>query len=346
MSGVLPTQGHQAAPNRTAAPADRIPMVVRDPSPALRAAAGSTLAATVTGVDAQGHLLLRTERGVLALQTQLRPPIGSEVTIQLRGGTGAQLQAYILRVQEPAGAVAPPQTTAPAGSTGHAAIPAPGPLTDAAALTRLWPDLDAAMRLLALAGGPVPVASPGSAFLAGLSAFLGALMGGDLRQWMGPDALRRLRESGHDGLLQRLERDFGHLQGLARDAGHDFRLFVLPFQHDGAARPLRLFVRKVGGPDGGESSEDAGQPHRFLVEVTFPRLGDIQIDGLAGPHRLELILRSRQDLGETLRHALTAIFNEMRQRAGFTGEMHFSTGRGWRFQPIEARDGGNGSVIV
>ncbi len=325
-------------------------MVVRDPSPALREAVGTTIAATVTGVDRQGHLLLRTDRGVLALATQLRPPVGSEVLVQLRLGSGAQLQAYILQVREPgashashpAGGALPAAASDAAAARGHLPIPPPGLLTDAAALTRIWPALDEVMRLLAQGGGAAPIPAPGPTFVAGLSAFLGALLSGEARQWLGAEAVRLLQHAGHGAALQGLERDFALLQGLARDAGNDFRLFVLPFQHDDAARPLRLFVRQ----DHEDAWDSSAQSRRFIVEVELPRLGDIQIDGLAGNGRLNMILRSREALDAPLRDELLAIFGIARSRSGFTGEFHFAFGREWRFQPIEAGSAGNGSVVV
>lgn len=346
MSGILPTQGHQAPPNQAAAPTERIPMIVRDLAPGLRASVGSTIAATVTGVDSQGHLLLRTDRGVLALVTQLRPPLGSDVLVQLRPGSGAQLQAYIIQVREPGGAQSLQPTNAQGAAAahgGHAPIPPPGPLTDAAALSRIWPSLEQVMRLLGHGAESAPLLpTPGPAFLHGLSTFLGALLMGDARQWLGAEAVRRLLQNGQGDALQRLERDFAQVQGLARDAGNDFRLFVLPFPHHEAALPLRLFVRREEEPTGGTS----GQSHRFIAEAEFPQLGQIQIDGLAGDRRLDMILRSRETLDEPLRDALSSIFAIARSRSGLSGALHFAAGPNWRFQPIEAGNAGAGSVLV
>jgi hypothetical protein len=106
------------------------PVAVREAPSGLRdVAPGPLLSATVVGRNGQGHLMLRTPNGMLALATAANPPAGSTVTLQLRPA-GAQMQAYILNVRPPDAGPAFQPAARPAGAPaaplagdGHTAPP-------------------------------------------------------------------------------------------------------------------------------------------------------------------------------------------------------------------------------
>ncbi|NIR76366.1 MAG: hypothetical protein GWO12_14845, partial [Gemmatimonadetes bacterium] len=101
-------------------------------------AAGTTLRGVVVGHDGQGHLLVRTDRGTLAVATKANLPVDSEVTLQIRS-TGAQLHVLLMHSEiqtggRQHGAAAPPgPQSAPAGGPGAAQGP-PGTPPDLLAL--------------------------------------------------------------------------------------------------------------------------------------------------------------------------------------------------------------------
>ncbi|MCH8000725.1 MAG: hypothetical protein IIA34_03555, partial [Proteobacteria bacterium] len=70
---------------------------------------GTTLQGVVTGRDGEGHLLVRTELGTLAVATKANLPVDSEVTLQIRS-TGTQLHVLLMHSETP-----------PAGAQGSAA---------------------------------------------------------------------------------------------------------------------------------------------------------------------------------------------------------------------------------
>ena len=97
---------------------------------------GSTLTGVVVGHDAEGHTLVRTDLGTLAVATRAQLPVNSEVTLQIRSSSGGgQLQVLIIHSELPqvgakgGPASQPSQAAGPqsggAGAQGQAAT-APG----------------------------------------------------------------------------------------------------------------------------------------------------------------------------------------------------------------------------
>lgn len=343
MSSVTPYQGHTPRAEPGTAPTQRTPATIMNASQDLRDSAGRTLQATVAGRDAQGHLLLRSEGGTLAIATQLDPPRGSLVTLQLRLA-GSRLQAYILRVTDPGGSpIAPSRDTKhPPRSAPWSAAPKappdsglgarPAGSADPVALTRSWPALEAALAALGKQrSGPLldALPRPGPGFATGLLFALIALNGGDLRMLLGNETRERIASAGGHELLQRLERDFADLGRLAREERTEWRLFVLPVVAEDGPRPLRLFVR-----DGGEGAASPESPQRFIAETDLPRLGELQLDGLLQVTQFDLILRSRTALGDALQGTLRAIFAETKALAGIPGQLYFAADVNWQFMPI------------
>jgi hypothetical protein len=356
VSGVEPPRPSRDAPARGTAPAPAA-LRIADAPPALNAMpSGTTLTATVLGRDGAGHLMLRSPHGLLVLATGQHPPNGAEVTLQLRTA-GTQLQAYILSVRVPGGSAGPAQMPA-AGAGAATAAPgagaaAAGGVAAAPALTRSWPALEAALAAvqrpglgtgsggasdlaaaIASAGNPLAraIPRPGPGFAGGLLVLMAALGRGDLSAWLGGAPLQALQRSGRDDLVQRLQGDFRHLSALAEDAGEERRLFALPLLGDDGVRPARLFLGHGG------AAAEAGGPVRFTVELDLPRLGELQLDGLARAGRLDLILRSRFELPEALAAELRRAALDALASVGWTGELRLQSGAAWTALPVRPDD--------
>jgi hypothetical protein len=75
-----------------------VPATVSNPSPALaQLAAGTVLRGKVTGHDARGHVLVRTNEGTLVLSTTVQLAVGSQVSLQVRTA-GSQLLISVMQV--------------------------------------------------------------------------------------------------------------------------------------------------------------------------------------------------------------------------------------------------------
>ena len=84
------------------APSGVLATLPNPPPEVSRLPAGTTIRGTVVGHDDQGHLLVRTDLGILAVSTRANPPPGSEVVLQIRA-SGAQLHVLLMH-SDPAAA--------------------------------------------------------------------------------------------------------------------------------------------------------------------------------------------------------------------------------------------------
>jgi hypothetical protein len=221
----------------------------------------------------------------------------------------------------------------------------------APALTRAWPALLDAMaavqrpgvpaaevdlaQILSASANPIAQAVPraGPTLGAGLLFLMTALKGGDIGRWLGAEPLRVLERAGRGDLAGRLKADFGQLSRLTQDAGGDWRLFALPVIGDGDVQPIRFFLRKHDDEDA-NGQPDRRPPDRFVVELTLSQLGDLQLDGLARPQRLDAVLRSRAPLPAAIARDVTRIFDEQLVASSLYGDLRFEASGTWHFMEI------------
>ena len=148
-----------------AATAGETAIRVIDPSPELtRLASGENLRGTVVGKDERGHLLVRTQLGVLQLAAIRNLPVGTEVVLQVRN-VGPQVMMNLLPLETAAGSsgqAGPAAPTAiPPGQAAPALPPNPHDLVQRGEIIRGV--LHAAPPIPLLAG--LPTAQPGAELL-------------------------------------------------------------------------------------------------------------------------------------------------------------------------------------
>ena len=316
---------------------------MRDVPPGFKPTPGATVQARVLGQDAQGHLLLRTTNGVFAVATSAKPATGSQVALQFRT-VGGQVQAYIVgpRLGDPDAKVlaAQPEKTETSAAF-RSGTASPASVTEGAnALTRTWPALDEAIAAfkntpgghpgaLALLLGRLP--QQGSGLASTLLFLIAALNRGSARTWLGADPLAALIKMGRGDLATRLENDFAQLNRFAQSDEENWRLYVLPLLIDGETRALRLFTH---APPASETRDAA---HRAVVEVELPHLGQLQLDVLVRAWRLDMILRSREELGSHLQSQIDRIVQHALAAGHITGGISFAPGQEWRFLDLPDR---------
>ena len=346
----------------------RTPAPVREAPPGFRLAPGALVEARVLGVDRHGHLMLRTDSGILTLATRQRPPTGRLAVLQFYT-FGGMMQAYILRIKdEGAGEESDADPDAAAEERQHPALhaghSASGHLEGThvegmhvegmAALTRVWPAMEETLARLATAtGAPAMGAStsavrarlaarlphPGPGLTSSLMFALRALAHGDLAGWLGGDVLSALHRHGGDAvshgdeLATRLHADLMHLHDLTQPDAAGWQLFVLPLLLGETVRSLRFFLHAPPAETAG-TAPDRPPPRRFVVELDLPHLGEVQLDGLLTAERLDMILRSRAPLAESLQARLDAIAADGRQMAGREGSLSFVANATWTPLPV------------
>ncbi|HYD31807.1 MAG TPA: hypothetical protein VEB64_13280 [Azospirillaceae bacterium] len=275
------------------------------------------LTGTVARNNAHGQPILATPRGTFLLATPLPVQQGTQMTVALTD------PAQILAAGLPHG-------------------------EDEAGGGKGWPDFQRALATLAAIDPAMAQAlvntvmpQPNRKLGTALMFFLSAARGGDARGWLGDEAALTLEKSGRRDVLTALTEEFRAMARQAADTPPgEWKPYLIPFLAGETVARLSLHVRPVGDEDGQKGGRDKeGRGSRFLLDVDLSRLGPIQLDGLVRPRRFDLILRSRIDLPEEVRHDLPTIFTNCLETVGYTGALSFqSGGRGWvSVQPKPSR---------
>jgi hypothetical protein len=312
------------------------PMTGAAPPLATPTAAG---ASPVPGANAQA-----TAGGPPAASTAAQTPqrMEAHVAAQLPGGQ-TMLDTPIGRLA----AIWPPGLPRPAEGTKLAvelaafqnpAKPAAGdagPLKSNVPLAREWPALKEAFKSLADASPALArrvldeaIPRPGPKLAVQIMSYLAADRT-DARSLLGETVATALERSGRGDILQRLDGDLKEMQRQAA-VPTDWRVAYVPFQDGGELRQLRIFSRREQSKD--KKDRDS---KRFVVEVAFSELGDVQIDGLMRKPKLELMLRTHRQIPPDLRDEIEVVFLEGCSLAGLAGRIYFQAGERFPVNPIE-----------
>ncbi len=294
------------------------------------------LTGVVSGLAPGGELLVQTREGLLALESDTRPPAGT------------LLEFEIVAVQ-------PPGPAGQAGSspvTNTSAAPGEAP---AIAIGQTWPALGETMAVLqnldvALAqnlGNAMPAAN--SRLASAILLFVAALRGGDVRGWLGDEAGRGLERSGRRDLLARLGRDMGQLNRATEEpVSGEWRALPVPFQDGRELRQLWLFFRPIDPDDsaGGDSTAGDEGGMRFVLDLELSALGPLQLSGLVREKRFDLIVHSQRPLAAGVQQEIQSIFAEGSALGDAAGNLAFRSGPPYPRSPAQDAGGSGGQEIT
>lgn len=152
---------------------------------------------------------------------------------------------------------------------------------------------------------------------------------GTVKPWLGQKWLKKLAKDGHQGLIERMDKELRALKTDVRmPGGGEWQCLTLPLPIDHRIDPVRLVVRRSPGD---EKSKKAGEDEgtRFLVDITMTKLGALQIDGLLWrkTKRFDLILRSHSALPDDVRKGVDEIFRRSLDGMNMVGSTSFQQTR-------------------
>ncbi|WP_143271058.1 MULTISPECIES: hypothetical protein [unclassified Azospirillum] len=273
--------------------------------PVLEQLPPNALPATLMGSTSQGQPVLSTPQGMLVLKGQTNLPPGTALTVVLDVPSTAEAAPTMLPPLDPRQG-------------------------------QDWPAMKEVMAMLA-ATDPVLarhlaqtiLPQPNKRLTTNLTFFLAALRGGDAAGWLGGDAVDSLERRGGGRLLAQLREDF---QAVARQAAEPtaegWRSMAIPFGPPEQLGRMQLAVRNAldGEEKTGDGGEEKGKAQRFLLDLSFSRLGPMQLDGLVRPGRLDLMIRTLDLLPAELRQGIGELFRDSLETVGFAGTIGFQTG--------------------
>lgn len=221
---------------------------------------------------------------------------------------------------------------------------ADAPAESSAAHGGEWPALQELVSSLGASSAPalqrflqLRLPQPNAALPGALLFVLSAMQSGDARQWLGRSASAAL-ESDKAALLEALQSEFKRGSTTTSDSViGEWRSYQVPLHDQGQMQqPLFLYVHHNAPrpPRDGDAAPAAAEPGkkqtRFIIDVTFTRLGKMQLDGFVQAQQFDLIVRSEQPLGSALRDELRGAFGSALEATGYHGQLLFQTDRqGW-----------------
>ncbi len=296
-----PATGQPAAGQAT--PAAQVPTAQGGGPPPAATPVLAVLTGTVQPHAAGAMPLITTPAGTIALQAAVPLPAGASVVLEV---TSAQAPA--------------PLPPAPTGTLAGG----PAGVALAQAVTVLAAsDADAARRLAAVLPGP------DGRMLANTVAFAQAAASGDVRAWVGNDALRALERAGPRGAkaVRGLAEGLREATTTVRDSGGaEWRTLTMPFGVGGTVERIHIITRRQGSDEDAEDGGGkGGHGQRFLIQLDLSRLGALQLDGLykKRDRRLDLVVRTRSELPAAMRRDLAGIFANSAMALALRGGMTF-----------------------
>lgn len=295
----------------------QVRIIALEPPPDGTIAAPAQQRATLVGNTSLGQPILTTPAGTLVLAGRSDLPPGTGLTVALE-----------------------PPAAAAAGM-----LPPLDPVHGAD-----WPALREMMQLVA-ATDPALARSltqqmlpqPNKRLTTNMIFFLAALRGGDLGGWLAPEATSLLERQGKGALLARLREDFqAASQQAAEPLPDGWRSLPIPFATPEGIGRLQLHLRRAGdGEDGGAAAGGEARAQRFLLDLSFSRIGPMQLDGLVRPGRLDLVIRTHTLLQAEIRQGIGDLFRDSLDLAGYAGTIGFQTGA-HRWAKVRSARGGIG----
>ncbi len=287
-----------------------------------------TVSAFLSASGPKTDLKLTTDAGVLTLTvpSAFRPEVGTSLLIS----------------EAP-----PPQQTAAVAQT--ATIPtlqtsdlqAPVSTAIAAHVPNMlagWPAMEEAVAAVAgsaqVAGAQESMAAKsaqdGGKMTNSLLFFLSATGRGGPEAWLGQQTQQALAQAS-PSILKNLQTDIRRMAALPGEAIGEWRPIVLPFDVRGGEVPLAALLlhnRHDIDPDAGSDDRtnvdsDQEESQRFIVQVQFSVLGDIQLDGNISKSNFDLTVRSGSSFSEPLKQDLEGLFYGALAANGFAGGLSF-----------------------
>lgn len=306
----------QGAPNAAGAAGSAVP--VQTPQAVL--VAGSVVAGTITGQNAQGQPIL----------TLAQPAAAAGQSVALTLGQGSTPQAPLTATLAATLVVGAKVQilVAENGSAQLLALELPPASARATTLATLGSNWEALQQTLNLLQGANPqLAAQARANLPALANFLPGLMrllegikDRDPSKILGAESARLAQALGPD-----LTPDLAQLQQLLAKQAEDpsqWRGFIFPYTEnpDGQPQQGSFFFRREAEDDPRSSTAT-----RFVAELNLSQLGAVQLDGLVTYPEVWLKLRTQQPMAAGFNEGLQAIITPLLAQLQLTGGISVET---------------------
>lgn len=180
----------------------------------------------------------------------------------------------------------------------------------------------------AAARPPMPTATVPQQMGAAMLFFLAVLRSGDIQNWLGDRAVESLRRSPKGAAaLDKLASLMDNARQKIETAPiGEWRSFTVPLVIQSQILPLALHMRREDN-DNDDQGQSGGKGQRFVLDLSFDRMGTVQMDMLYRPGNLESILRTELPLSMAMRGVLERKYAAAMVKTNLAGALNFQDGK-------------------
>ena len=270
--------------------------------------------ATVTATGPNGQAILKVGDTTLYVRQSIDVPVGTNLLVSLSQGKG--------------GTLTPLQT------------PDIGNLQNIQQTLQTLAQINPQLAQAVL-DGRIP--QPGPSLPGALLFFMSAVKQGEVRSWLGGDAMDALTRAGKFELLAKLTNDLTSSGQTVRDGVvGDWKSYPLPIFNNNQFQIINFYVHGDGQRQGSqaESSSPSKSHTRFLIDLRLSQLGALQLDGFIQAKKLDMMIRSEHALPGGLHNELRSIYLNALSAADYVGSINFQVGRQhWMVVQPQAKSG-------
>ena len=217
---------------------------------------------------------------------------------------------------------------------------------------RNWPALNEALELIQSSEtvtnqqfSTLKVPKLDSQMAANILFFISALRGGDIRNWLGNQAGRRIQNNSPE-LYARLAEEYNRLGQSVRETNTgDWRTTLIPLFNGSEFEFFQMNFRSGSNDPNKKDDEDFA---RFIVDLELSKLGRIQLDGLISSKgkQFDLFVRSAIPFTKSMRRDLNKIFSECIEITGLSGNIIMQSALQFIDIPVPKMTSNYGSGVV
>lgn len=166
------------------------------------------------------------------------------------------------------------------------------------------------------------LSEPGKKLTATMALFLSAIRTGDARAWLGHRE-NSLNYPVREAILQTLYDDFNVMQRASEISENGWRAFFIPILDENQISLIQFFIRQQQEKNHKALESLKRKPTQFVVELTLNAIGNMQIDGRVGDKNVELVIRTRKPIQQTLKKGIEKVFFSTLNNSELTGTLSF-----------------------
>lgn len=184
----------------------------------------------------------------------------------------------------------------------------------------------------------------GPDFVSSAVSFTTSLLRGNMRCILGDALISKINESGSGDLIEKISSQAARTATAFTQetdqpqANSNWMSLSLPYVYQGAIQEARIYVKRDQNKKQDNQSKKATTDTRFIVEVTFSDLGDLQLDGLVLPREsstvFDLVVRTQVPFSPEERSDIVNIYNEAAEMTGYKGSINFFVGKDFPVKPL------------